>query len=208
MSMKRLVLLAALAVLSGCIGQRLGPSAPTAASRPTAPAATESGAQRVDVIGIELPPQIGSFAFTGREVSGSTRLGDTFRYESGAATAELQIYDGARRDIGTGPESVSVFQEFERSRLRVLAGWNARPGAGAIRELKAEPFKPPAGPEFRQVEYRGLISARNFDSRLLLTGYRGQFVKLTLFLPTEVMETRGAEIDEFVNQLAALLVSS
>ena len=207
--MKRLALLAAtLTVLSGCIPQQLGPSAPTAASRPVAPAPTESGAQRIDVIGIELPPQIGSFAFVSRQVSGSTRLGDTFRYDSGAATAELQIYDGARRDIGTGPESVSVFQEFERARLRALAAWNARRGAGAVRELKAEPYKPPAGPEFRQVEYRGLVSARSFDTRLLLTGYRGQFVKLTLFLPTEVMETRGAEIDEFINQLAALLVSS
>jgi len=204
--MKRLVLLAMLAVLSGCIPQRLGPSEPTAASRPAAPAATQTGAQRVEVIGVELPPQIGSFAFTSRQVSGSTQLGDTFRYESGAATAELQIYDGARRDIGTGPDSVSVFQEFERARLRVLAAWNGRRGAGAIRETKAEPYKPPAGPEFRQVEYRGLISARSFDTRLLLTGYRDQFVKLTLFLPTEVMESRGAEIDEFINQLAALLV--
>lgn len=206
--MKRVTLLAVLALLTGCISQQLGPSAPTAASRPAAPAPTETGAQRIDVIGIDLPPQIGSFAFVGRQVSGSTRLGDTLRYESGAATAELQIYDAARRDIGTGPESVSVFQEFERSRLRVLEAWNARRGAGAVREVRAEAFKPPAGPEFRQIEYRGLISARSFDSRMLLTGYRGQFVKVTLFLPTEVVETRGAEIDDFINKLAALLVSS
>jgi hypothetical protein len=206
MPMKPLILLASLVALAGCVTQQLGPSAPTAASRPAAPAPTETGAQRIDVIGIELPTQIGSFAYVSRQVSGSTRLGDTFRFDSGAATAELQVYDAAQREIGTGPEAVSVFQEFERSRLRLLATWNARRGAGAVREVKAEPFKPKAGPEFRRVEYRGLVSARSFDTRMLLTGYRGQFVKLTLFLPTEVVETRGAEIDEFLNQLAALLV--
>lgn len=205
--MKLAGLLVALTVLAGCVSQQLGPSAPTAASRPAAPAPTDAGAQRIDVIGIELPRQLGSFAFVSRQVGGSTRLGDTFRYDSGAAVAELQVYDGARRDIGTGPESVSVFQEFERARLRVLETWNARRGAGAVRELRAEPFKPPVGPEFRQLEYRGLVSARSFDTRLLLTGFRDQFVKVTLYLPTEITESRGAEIDDFLNQLAALLVT-
>lgn len=89
----------------------------------------------------------------------------------------------------------------------MLETWNARRGAGAVRELRAEAFKPPVGPEFRQLEYRSLVSARSFDTRLLLTGFRDQFVKVTLYLPTEITESRGAEIDDFLNQLAALLVT-
>jgi hypothetical protein len=207
MPMMRLIVAvpALVLLLNACISQQLGPSAPVSMPRPAVPAPTEAGHHRVDAIGIDFPTQLGAFAYVSRQVSGSTNQGDILRYESGAVKAVVQIYDASQRSIGTGPDSVAVHQEFERARLRLLREWSSQRGAGAVRVAREETYKPPKGTSFRDVEYRGLVSARSFDIRMLLTGCKDQFIRVQLNLPTEVTESRGAEINGFIDALAELL---
>jgi hypothetical protein len=202
--MRGMGMLLGVLLLGACVRSQLGPSAPVNIPPPAVPAPTEAG-HHVDAIGVAFPPQIGSFVYVSRQVSGSTRLGDVLRYESGAAKAEIQVYDASQREIGTGHEAVAIHQEFERARQRLLGAWAAQRGAGAVRAAREDVYKPARGPSFRDVEYRGLISAKSFDMRLLMTGYKDQFVRVQLFLPTEVTETRGGEIDAFVAAVAGLM---
>lgn len=203
-----LVLLLGLAA-TACGSDRLGPSQPV--SRPPAPipAATETGSHRVETINLELPAALGEFGFVSRRRFRARTEGDLLTYAFGPAYADIAIYDNARREIGTGPDSVAVKIEFEQSRQAFVATvWPSQRQAGPLQLLREGMF-PAEGDEkqikFLEAAYRGAVAGKEHDTRVLLTGFRDQFIRVRLTAPTDLATEKAAELDGFLKALAAIL---
>lgn len=208
MRLARVLLIAAAA--AACVPERLGPSQPV--SRPPAPipSATEAGSHRVETINLEFPAKLGEFGFVSRRRFRAATEGNLLTYASGPAFADIAIYDNARREIGTGPDSVAVKIEFEQSRQAFVATiWPGQRQAGPLQQVREGLF-PAEGDEkqmkFLESLYRGALAGKEHDTRILLTGFRDQFVRVRLTAPTDVATEKAEEMDGFVKALAAILV--
>lgn len=195
-------------LLSACGSSTLGPSQPVREPPAPLPAATETGGIRVDSINLVFPAKLGEFSFATRRRFRATTEGDLLTYASGAAYADIAIYDNARREIGSGPESVAVKIEFEQSRQSFVARWLNQPQSTPQQILREGVFPNPADPNllgFQEAVHRGGLGGTDYETRFLLTGFRDKFIRVELRAASDVAAQRATDLDGFLRALAELL---
>jgi hypothetical protein len=203
--MRRLALIL-LVCLGACAAELPAPSTPTA--RPVEPQEL-SAPYRFAAIGIQFPAQIGLFVVRRHNTFGTADLGESISYQAPAVGgfADVYVYNYGLQTIADGVESEAVRQQLAFARQDLERAWPRRfPGAPAPRFVGAKVIRC-GGPALLEAAYLGAEPAAGMehDSRVLLTGFRNQFVKLRITLPARVVAERPAVLEQFISGVCAAL---
>lgn len=212
--MKRLASAALLALLAACAAPNTAPAPATPVLPPLAP---QAGIQHRDIVGpyrfaaidVEFPLRIGGFELHQHQRYSDPRLGESLAYDlrGGLGLANLYVYDAGQARIPDGVESAPLREQLGLARMDLERGWRVRfPGA---------PEPSFQGTRMLRCGQVTLIEARyrarnagqtELDTRVLMTGYRRQFIKLRVTLPTQLTEQQPAVLDDFLGGVCTLLL--
>jgi hypothetical protein len=208
---RRLAAVALAAGLAACTQPQPAPGpvivqdpSPQSAITPGPP---QAGAYRVAAIGTTLPARLGGFTIRRPVSYGDPALGESVSYGHAmlGAFADVYIYDHGRRPIPDGIDSSPVRQELGAAKAELELVWPGRAGAGPLSFLGERVVRHGAA-AFLELRYRGVMFGGEVESRLLITGYRNQFIKLRITVPRPVLDAAPDLIDGFIRDLAAVLV--
>lgn len=221
--MKRLASAALLALLAACAAPQVptvapSPSTPPATATPVLPPTTpQAGIQHRDAVApyrfaaidVEFPLRIGAFELRQHQRYSDPRLGESLAYDlrGGIGLANLYVYDAGQAQIPDGVESAPLREQLGMARMDLERGWRVRfpgtpePSFQGTRMLRCGQVS------LIEARYRARnASQTELDTRVLMTGYRRQFIKLRVTLPMQLTEQQPAVLDDFLGGVCTLLL--
>ena len=161
--------------------------------------------------GMVFPAKLGPLEFSGSKKYDQPELGVSVGYHGGALIkADIFIYDLGQKNLGTGLGSPAVTAQFQQAKGDIFA-LEKRGNYQSVTVLSEQPtaFSTPggklailaAGFKYSQTAGPGVAFTGPRISHLLLTAYKGLFVKVRFTYP----ETDKAQGDQALSQFLAAL---
>jgi hypothetical protein len=153
-------------------------------------------------LGIKLPEVLGELRYKGRGEFEGEGLGYGVTYANKMCSVTLYVYDRRRKDIPAGKAGRLIEDELKTT-ARELSALEMKGTIKHLERVDGASFAPKAVlAKFAAAGYTFDIRGGGCKSCVLVTGYRGHFVKIRATQYVVDGKTNDAELHEFLEAVA------